>query len=245
MPDERLNEVITKCASSGLLGNVTLLGGEPFIDPSRLLKTIRKIWMAGRITWEIFIPTNGRWVCREDWEDIVCELVSLGQWFPYDLRVAFSKNEWNLEQLGELAPLVLERWQSLEERYPSVFYHRTLVKEELLPLGRAADNQLSAPASHVGVNCNFDDWYDASSGGGFCTDYLSFYPDGSCGMCYVYHSPIIGRVEDDFMHMLEKRRNYLVALRKHMTGDPFGILPPDACVECKKFYPLWVAEQSK
>ena len=96
----------------------------------------------------------------------------------------------------------------------------------------------------MGVNCSFDDWYDPDAGGGFYTDYLAFYPDGSCGLCYVYHSPVIGRVEDDFTALLQKRREYLLALRQHITGEPFGVLYPDACAECKKFYPQWLAEFS-
>ena len=244
MSDTLLDRVIAKCAAADLLGNVTLLGGEPFIDPPRLLSLIRQIWQTGSRTLEIFIPTNGRWVLRADWEDIVRELVKLGQWFPYDLRVAFSENEWNMAQLGEQAPLVRERWRELEKHWPSIFSHRTLTKEELLPLGRAARNHLAEPARHVGVNCSFDDWYDPDAGGGFYTDYLAFYPDGSCGLCYVYHSPVIGRVEDDFTALLQKRREYLLALRQHITGEPFGVLYPDACAECKKFYPQWLAEFS-
>ena len=47
MPDSELDSVIEKCAAAGLLGNVTLLGGEAFIDPHRLLRVIRKIWRMG------------------------------------------------------------------------------------------------------------------------------------------------------------------------------------------------------
>lgn len=239
MPDETIDLLLAKCAAASLLGNVTLLGGEPFIDPARLLRLIEKIWKKGGGTFEIFIPTNGRWVTRNDWREITAAIVRLAQWFPYFLRIAFSRNEWNLAELGNLAPLVLERWKTLETEFPETFYHRTLVKEELMPLGRALANDLAATASHVGVNCNFDDWYDADARGGFCTDYLAFYPDGSCGLCYIYHSPVIGNVNDDFQMLLRKRRDYLIALRERLTGDPFGILHPDACAFCKEFYPLW------
>lgn len=242
MSDELLDLILAKCAALDLLGNVTLLGGEPFINPERLLDIIRKIWFSGSRLMEVFIPTNGRWVTRTDWEDIGRQLASLGQWFPYNLRVAFSQNEWNLAQLGDLAPLVLERWAELERRCPELFYHRLLTREFLLPLGRAAKNKLSHPDKSVGVNCNFDDWYDPDLNAGFCTDYLSFYPDGSVGLCYVYHSPVIGSAYDNFTDLLRKRRDYLLDLRMLMTGKPFGVLPADACITCKKFYPRWLEE---
>lgn len=241
MPEKTLDLIIAKCAVADMLGNVTLIGGEPFLDPEYLLNIIRKIWYSGRRVLEIFIPTNGRWLTRPDWENIVIQLARLGQWFPYDLRVAFSENEWNLAQLGELAPIVRSSWRELEKAYPAIFSHRVLEKTALLPLGRAARNNLAEPDDSVGVNCSFDDWYDPETGGGFCTDYLAFYPDGSCGLCYVYHSPIIGTARDDFSTLLRKRRDYLIDLRLRLTGKPFGILDSHACEECKKFYPLWQA----
>ena len=239
MPDTLIDLVVKKCATTGLLSNVTLVGGEPFIDPMRLISIIRQIWMKGAGTMEIFIPSNGRWVTEPQWENIVQQLVFLGQWFPAGLRIAFSQNEWNLAQLDDLAPQVMSRWAELEKNYPDVFYHRTLVKEELLPLGRARQNLLATPGEHVGVNCSFDDWYDPIPGGGFCTDYLAFYPNGDCGLCYVYHSPVIGTVNDDFSLLLKKRRDYLIALRRHITGEDFGTLYPNACLTCKEFYPKW------
>jgi hypothetical protein len=242
LDENNLQIILDKCSSAGLLTNITLIGGEPFIDPPRLLNIIKKIWHIGAGTLEIFIPTNGRWVAEDEWEDIVAELVKLGQWFPYGLRVAFSKNEWNISQLGELASVVMRRWSELEKRYPELFYDRTLIREEMLPLGRAKKNDLASPGKHVGVNCCFDDWYDPAPGGGFCTDYLIFFPNGDCGMCHLYYSPVIGNVHDDFTRLLDKRRDYLITLRRHITGDIFGTLGPEACQICRKFYPEWESE---
>jgi hypothetical protein len=242
MPEAVLDGILAKCAAHRLLGNVTLLGGEPFINPARLLGIIERIWKLGAGTLEIFIPTNGRWAASNDYDNIVNKLTFLAQWFPYGLRIAFSMNEWNLEQLGPLAPVVLKRWRALEKRYPEIFYHRELKAEELLPLGRAEKNALACPKEHVGVNCSFDDWLDPGFGG-FCTDYLAFYPNGDCGLCYVYHSPVIGKWTDDFAVLLNKRRKYLLDLRKNLTGEFFGVLASTACSFCKDFYPQW-AEQT-
>ena len=243
MPDQTVDAILQKSAVAGLLKNITLVGGEPFIEPGRLLGIIRKIWQTGAGTLEVFIPTNARWIAEPHYEDWTRQLLALAQWFPYGLRIAFSKNEWNLAQLGALAPLVQERWADLEQRYPETFFHRTLTREELLPLGRASSGGLAAPAGHVGVNCNFDDWHDPGLQGGFCTDYLAFYPNGECGLCYVYHSPAIGTIEDSFAVLLSRRREYLLALRRHITGENFGVLYPDACLICRDFYPRWLHEQ--
>jgi hypothetical protein len=243
MPDEVLNRILEKSATAGLLATVTLLGGEPFINPVRLLGIIRKIWKLGAGTLEIFVPTNARWVAEAGHEDVVKELVTLAQWFPYGLRVAFSRNEWNLAQLGGLAALVQEQWADLETRYPEIFYHRTLTREEVLPLGGVREKTLAVPATHVGVNCDFDDWYDPGQRSGFLTDYLAFYPNGECGLCCVYHSPVIGTYDDSFSEMLLRRRQYLPALRRRLTGDEFGSLPPEACLVCKDFYAWWLREK--
>lgn len=240
MDDSTLSLLIETAAKQGLLRTVTLVGGEPFFAPERLFKIIRKIWQQGSGTLEIFIPTNARWVSSDSFEASVAELVHLSQWFPYGLRVAFSRNEWNLAQLGALAPLVIERWEALEKTYPEVFYHRTLSQDEILPLGRAKKNALATPSGQVGVNCSFDDWYDPGCQSGFCTDYLAFYPNGECGLCYVYHSPVIGTVHDAWGIMLRHRREYLHALRLHIGGSSFATLGPNSCVICQEYYPVWL-----
>lgn len=160
MPEEIFDLYLEKGAKHGLLGNVTLIGGEPFIDVERLIRFIRKIWQLGAPTYEIFIPTNERWTLRPDWREIAAELASLAQWFPHDLRIAFSRNEWNLAQLGEFKDTVCDRWEALEKFSPSTFMHRVLEKGQVLPLGRAAANGLSEPDKSTGLNCTFDDWYD-------------------------------------------------------------------------------------
>lgn len=230
MDPAMFREIVRRAASQGLLRVVTLTGGEPFIDPDRLIQAVRHL-LAGHGVMEIFIPTNGLWVLREDYLVRAEELVLIGQFVPYELRVAWSMNRWNLAQLGRAARPVAQRWGELERRFPQVFRRRKLEAEDMLILGRASASGLARPGAHVGAHCSFDDWVDPSLGIGFYSDFLAFWPDGSVRTCYMA-GPVIGSYQDDYQMLLDKRAAFLWRLRTEFTGSPTGVLPGTACSGC-------------
>lgn len=228
-------EIVPRAAAQGLLRVVTLTGGEPFIDPDRLLECIREL-LAGHGVLEIFIPTNGLWVLADDYRILAEELAFIGQFVPYELRIAWSMNRWNLKQLGRNARPVAQRWGELEHRFPQVFRRRTLDREDMLMLGRAGASGLARPGAHLGAHCCFDDWVDPNLGVGFYSDFLAFWPDGSVRACHMA-SPVIGSYQEDYQVLLGKRAAFLWQLRTELTGSPFGTLPGTACNDCARRIP--------
>ncbi|HRZ07956.1 MAG TPA: radical SAM protein [Candidatus Competibacteraceae bacterium] len=235
MDPAMFREIVQRAAAQGLLRVVTLTGGEPFIDPDRLLECIREL-LAGHGVLEIFIPTNGLWVLADDYRVLAEELAFIGQFVPYELRIAWSMNRWNLKQLGRNARPVAQRWRELERRFPQVFRRRTLEREDMLALGRAGASGLARPGAHLGAHCSFDDWVDPSLGVGFYSDFLAFWPDGSVRACYMA-GPVIGSYQEDYSALLDKRAAFLWQLRAELTGSPFGILPGTACSDCARRIP--------
>ncbi|MEI7613564.1 MAG: radical SAM protein [Betaproteobacteria bacterium] len=229
------NEIVQRASAQGLLRVVTLTGGEPFIDPERLMACIRLL-LAGHGVLEIFIPTNGLWVLEDNYLTLAEELAYVGQFVPYELRIAWSMNRWNLKQLGHAARPVARRWTELERRFPQVFRRRTLEREDMLLLGRAGESGLARPGPHLGSHCCFDDWIDPNSGVGFYSDYLAFWPDGSVRACYMA-GPVIGTYQEDYQKLLDKRASFLWQLRIEMTGSPTGSLPGTACGSCAQRIP--------
>jgi pyruvate-formate lyase-activating enzyme len=63
MPADMLDDLVERASRAGLLRNVTLVGGEPFLDTRRLLDLVRRM-VTGYGVLEIFIPTNGHWVLK-------------------------------------------------------------------------------------------------------------------------------------------------------------------------------------
>ncbi len=230
MDPAMFREIVRRAAAQDLLRVVTLTGGEPFIDPDRLMQAVRHL-LAGHGVMEIFIPTNGIWVLRDDYLVMAEELALIGQFVPYELRVAWSMNRWNLKQLGRAARPVAQRWGELERRFPQVFRRRTLESEDMLMLGRAAGSGLARPGAHVGAHCSFDDWVDPGLGVGFYSDFLAFWPDGSVRACYMA-GPVIGSYQDDYQMLLDRRAAFLWQLRTELTGSPLGVLPAAACIGC-------------
>ncbi len=230
MDPAMFREIAQRAAAQGLLRVVTLTGGEPFIDPDRLIEAVRHL-LAGHGVMEIFIPTNGAWVMTDDYLVIAEELALIGQFVPYELRIAWSMNRWNLKQLGRSARPVAQRWSELERRFPQVFRRRTLEREDMLMLGRAEASGLARPGAHLGAHCSFDDWVDPSLGVGFYSDFLAFWPDGKVRTCYMA-GPVIGSYQDDYQMLLDKRAAFLWRLRTELTGSPIGVLPGTACSGC-------------
>jgi hypothetical protein len=230
MPDEMLNDLIEKAWRAGLLRNVTLVGGEPFLDIKRLLDLVRHL-VTGYGVLEIFIPTNGRWVLAERWREIAAELAEYGRWVPYELRIAFSQNQWNLEQLGLQADDVCHRWSELENAHPQVFRRRTLVEDEMLSLGRARTYGLATPAASVGAHCSFDDWVDRGRSLGFYTDFLSFWPDGAYRCCFT-GGPVVGKWGEDLSLALERRATLLHEMRLQLSKPGEDTLPAATCSRC-------------
>lgn len=237
MPEQMLLRVIEKSSKAGLLKNVTIVGGEPFIDTKKLLWTLRQL-LDGHGILELFIPTNGRWVLADDYLDIGIELEELGRWVPYELRVAFSDNQWNIEQLGDQANIVLSRWLELESIFPSVFRRRELLAENMSNRGRAKSLGIARPGKHVGAHCSFDDWVDPFKNYGFYSDYLSFWPDGTCRACYA-GGPVLGTLQDEFDVMFTKRAEYLFYLRESIAGSKYGSLAGSTCELCDETYKKW------
>lgn len=235
MEPEMFREIVQRANANGLLRVVTLTGGEPFINPARLLECVRQL-LAGHGVMEIFIPTNGLWVLSGNYLDIAEELAHIGQFVPYELRVAWSMNRWNMKQLGRSARPVAQRWNELERCFPEVFRRRTLERDDMLMLGRAGNSELARPGAHLGAHCSFDDWVDPNLGVGFYSDYLAFWPDGSVRACYMA-GPVIGHYQDDYQVLLDKRAAFLWQLRTELTGSPTGVLPGTACSDCAKRIP--------
>ena len=230
MPDEMLNDLIEKAWRAGLLRNVTLVGGEPFLSVKRLLDLVRRL-VTGYGVLEIFIPTNGRWVLTDRWREIAAELAGYGQWVPYELRIAFSQNQWNLEQLGPRADDVRRRWSELENAYPQVFRRRTLVEDEMLSLGRARTHGLARPGTSVGAHCSFDDWVDPARSLGFYTDFLSFWPDGTYRCCFA-GGPVVGKWNEDLSPALDRRAILLRNMRLQLGNPGEDTLPAATCSHC-------------
>ena len=237
MPDYMLDDLIDRAWRAGLLRNVTIVGGEPFFDVQRLLALVRRL-ITGYGVLEIFIPTNGRWVLSDNWRDIADELAEYGRWVPYELRVAFSQNQWNLEQFGRHSGTVRTRWQSLEGAHPEVFRHRSLASDEMLALGRARVNELAAPSSQVGAHCSFDDWVDQSRSFGFYTDFLSFWPDGTYRACFA-GGPTVGRWDEELTPVLDRRAALLTEMRAELGAPGEDTLPAVTCNRCV----AWAGQQ--
>jgi hypothetical protein len=233
MPDDMLDDLIGRAWRAGLLRNVTLVGGEPFLNVSRLLGLVRQL-VTGYGVLEIFIPTNGRWVLSDDWREVAAELAEYGRWVPYELRIAFSKNQWNLEQLGEHADTVCLRWLALEAAHPQVFRHRTLAQDEMLSLGRARAHALATPGATVGAHCSFDDWVDQTRSLGFHTDFLSFWPDGSHRCCFA-GGPTVGKWGEDLGLVLERRAALLGEMRAELGRPGEDTLPAATCSRCMEW----------
>lgn len=240
MSDDIFHEIVDRCARYGLLKNVTLVGGEPFINIEKLFERIRML-INGHGVLELFIPTNGRWVLSDNYLAYAAELEEYGQWIPYELRVAFSYNQWNIEQLGEHAQTVTDRWSELEELYPSVFRHRELIPENMSNLGRAKKFGIAQPGAGVGAHCSFDDWIDPHKNLGFYSDYLSFWPDGSCRACYA-GGPVLGNYEDDYKSLLDKREQFLFFIREQLTSNMYESLPAESCEVCETIYQDWIKQ---
>lgn len=237
MPDSMLDMVLEKTHETGLLKNVTIVGGEPFIDTERLNRIVSTL-VSGYGVLEIFIPTNGSWVLRNDFLDLARRLEEYGRWVPYKLRVAFSENKWNLEQLGNEATEVRSRWNELERAYPRVFMRRVLVETDMTNAGRARKNGIARTGEHVGAHCSFDDWVDPLRGFGFYTDYLSFWPDGTCRACYA-GGPVIGTVAEDFDRLLERRARFLRFMKSAILGGTQDTLPASTCGICCDMMDEW------
>lgn len=238
MPDAMLKDVIERAAAVHLLYHVTLVGGEPFIKPRRLLRVLRQL-LNGYGVWDLFIPTNGRWVLASSYIDIAEEMQKLAQFVPHGICVAFSENPWNLEQLGTHAGKALERWRQLEERFPGLFTIRRLDEKEMKNIGRAKINEIARTSDVVGAHCDFDDWLDPGQGIGFLSDYLTFWPDGTVRTCYA-GGPILGRYDDDYQRLLEKRTGYLLWLRRKRDGTfSYGNLNYKACENCEQNYEVY------
>lgn len=237
MSESLLRRVIEKSHKAGLLRNVTIVGGEPFIDVDRLVRVV-SILVSGYGVLEIFIPTNGRWVLRDDYFDLAGKLEEYGRWVPYELRIAFSENKWNFEQLGRDAVEVSGRWSVLEREFPRVFRRRTLVEEDMTNAGRAKKNVIARPGTHIGAHCSFDDWVDPVHGFGFFSDYLSFWPDATSRVCYA-GGPIIGSVEEDFHVLLHRRSEFLCFMKNTILGNIHDTLPASACEICCQIMDRW------
>jgi hypothetical protein len=230
MPADMLDDLVERASRAGLLRNVTLVGGEPFLDTRRLLDLVRRM-VTGYGVLEIFIPTNGHWVLKPSWAEIAAELAEYGRWVPYELRIAFSQNQWNLEQLGIQADEVCRRWTELETAYPDVFRRRTLAVDEMMSLGRARTHGLARPAPFVGAHCSFDDWADPGRPLGFYTDYLSFWPDGTYRCCFA-GGPVIGRWNEELEPVLERRAALLTEMRRQLGQPGQDTLPAATCSRC-------------
>jgi hypothetical protein len=237
MPDEMLDDLVERAWHAGLLRNVTIVGGEPFLDVGRLLGFVRRL-VTGYGVLEIFIPTNGRWVLSEGWCGVADQLAEYGRWVPYELRVAFSHNQWNLEQLGPHAGTVLQRWAELETVHPHVFRRRTLGQDEIMAVGRARKNSLAAPGKTVGAHCSFDDWVDRNRTLGFHTDFLSFWPDGSLRCCFA-GGPTVGQWGEDLAPVLDRRATLLGKMRVQFGKSGEDTLSPETCSHCVE----WAKEQ--
>lgn len=235
MSDEMFGEVVAKASVAGLLSHVTLVGGEPFIQPQRLLSALRYL-LNGHGVWEFFIPTNGRWVLDPSYKNIAEELQALNQFVPHGISVAFSENQWNLEQLGGHAEEVILRWRQLEDKFPGLFYSRHLVEEDMKSIGRARKNRIAKTGDIVGAHCDFDDWLEPNMKIGFLSDYLAFWPDGTVRTCYS-GGPILGYYTDDYEELLLKRTSYLSWIRQSDAGTiSFGNLSYKACEVCEQSY---------
>jgi hypothetical protein len=230
MPDDMLDDLIERAWGIGLLRNVTLVGGEPFLDVNRLIKIVRRL-VTGYGVLEIFIPTNGQWVLSDVWREIAAELAEYGRWVPYGLQIAFSQNQWNLEQFGAQAGNVCHRWAQLEDAYPGVFMHRTLAQDEMLSVGRARKNALASPSECVGAHCSFDDWVDPKRAVGFYTDFLSFWPDGTLRCCFA-GGPTVGRWGENLSMVLERRASLLKTMREELGKPGEDTLPASTCSRC-------------
>lgn len=239
MPEEIFRSVVNNASSTGLLNHVTIVGGEPFIDTEKLIGAIQYL-LDGNGILDIFIPTNGRWVLHDNNYIEVAEILNHFSIFvPHGITVAFSKNRWNLEQLGDKAELVCKRWIQLELRFPNLFTTRILTETDMKSAGRAKNNELARTGVHVGAHCDFDDWVDPIQKIGFYSDYLCFWPDGLVRTCYS-GGPIVGNYKDDLNQLLEYRAQYLFWLRRDkFNRDLTGALSFRTCEDCDKLFTIF------
>lgn len=231
MSMQLFEEIVYKCKGVGLLNSVVLAGGEPFLDPSGLLEKIHFL-LRGHGVLRILVPTNGRWILNDDYEEIADRLSALGRLVPFGLSVRLSENKWNFEQFRERKEDLLSRWELAEKRNPSVFCRKVLLEEKVIRMGRgiALPGETSVP-----VHCSFDEWRDGTLG--IYTDYLSFWPDGSCRVCQS-GGGVLGTYLDDYRELLEKRVRFLTFLRDtNKNGGP-GV-HVSVCRHCMNIMNEW------
>jgi hypothetical protein len=208
MPENIFRQVVENCARVGLVNSVVIAGGEPFIDSSSLLERLAFL-LSGHGVLRVLVPTNGSWALRDDYLEISAVLAAFGDVLPLGLSVRLSENHWNLDQFGERREELLSRWAGLERRHSGVFGRKRLRPEKVIKAGSASG--FSGPTQQR-VYCAFDEW-KAGALGGF-TDYLSFWPDGSCRVCQS-GGAVLGTFQDDYLALLDRRSGFLSSLRKN------------------------------
>jgi len=224
-------KIVSKCKEVDLLKYVVLAGGEPFLDTAGLLKKIRFL-LHGHGVLRMLVPTNGKWVLDDDHAEVAYQLSMLGKLIPFGLYVRLSENEWNMEQFGDLREELMSRWEALEKVHPSIFSRKVLQETKVIRVGRAVG---FCGETQVPVHCSFDEWQDGELG--VYTDYLSFWPDGSCRVCQS-GGGILGTYLDDYRDLLEKRARFLMFLRKTQARNGTG-LSAKVCQRCEELMIEW------